>query len=102
MLGICGERLLVPELCILIAAELAAGIADVIGHVRMVVPFQRPQRGNARFVFAALNQIVSMPIAIEKVSLTLLLGTGGLLVVALRIGAFLIGGSRSRSRRVGP
>src|SRR3954465_5494152 len=100
MLGICGKRLLVPELRIVVAAKLAAGVADVISDVRVVVPFQRPQAGDPGFVFAAFNQIVSMPVAIEKVSLALLLGAGGLLVVALGVGAFLIGGSRSRRRRV--
>ena len=41
MVGIGGERLLVPELGVVVAAELAAGIADEIGDVRMVVVVER-------------------------------------------------------------
>ena len=37
MLGIGGQRLFVPELGVVVAAELAAGEADEIGNVRMIV-----------------------------------------------------------------
>jgi hypothetical protein len=42
MVRICFQGALVPDLRELVVAELAVGIADQIGYVRMIVMTERP------------------------------------------------------------
>src|SRR5271156_4750539 len=50
VVGIGGERSLVPEFGVVVAAELAASIANEIGHVGIVVLVERAQSGDPAFV----------------------------------------------------
>ena len=74
MVGIGGERVLVPVFGVVVAAELAAGVADERGDVGMFVMADRVQRRDAAFVIAAvIDQGVGGMVAGEEI-----LGGGGL------------------------
>ena len=68
MVGIRRQRPLVPELSVIVAAELTAGIADQRRHVGVVVIAQRQQRGDTRFIVAlVVDQRVGGVIAGEEI-----------------------------------
>src|SRR5690242_2678998 len=56
MVGIGGERLLVPDLRILVVAHLAVGIADVVGDIGMLVMADRVHRRDTFLVMAIDDQ----------------------------------------------
>src|SRR5262245_51910030 len=90
-----GERLLVPELRILVAAKLAAGIADEVGDLRIVVMAERVHGGNAGFVLAAHDQGARMLIAFAQLLLRSLL----LLVLLLALLGLALLAALIRARR---
>src|SRR5580692_9671227 len=67
MVGIGGQRLVVPVFGVVIAAELAAGVADQRRHVGVVVVAHRAQRGDAAGIIAlVVNQRIGLvPAAVE-------------------------------------
>src|SRR5262245_62317046 len=69
MVRVGGERLLVPELRVLVAAELAAGVTDEIGDLGIVVVVQRPHGGDAGLVLAFLDQRARLVVALAQLLL---------------------------------
>src|SRR5208282_6401428 len=68
MVRIGGERALVPGLGVVIAAELAAGVADQGGDVGVVVVAERPQGGDACDIIAlVVNQRVGAVVARQEI-----------------------------------
>src|ERR1700756_1477948 len=68
MVGIGSKSALVPDLGVVITAELAAGIAEERRHVRVVVIAERMQRGDAAFVIAlVVDQLIGGVIAVQKI-----------------------------------
>src|SRR5262249_61648765 len=111
-----GERLLVPDLGVAIAAKLAAGIADIVGDIRMLVVAKRAERDDRGLVLVALDQAIGVTVAFTEVPFALFLafrlfvllialGVTALLR-ALRLGRFLVvgllvfAGLRHRRRRL--
>src|SRR5215469_11220502 len=90
MLRIGSECLLVPVFGVVIAAELAAGIAEEGGDISIVVITYGPQRGDAALVvFLVINHRISRKIAVEEffgraalVGLLLGVGLAGRLIAA--------------------
>src|SRR3954452_4051183 len=61
------ERALVPGLRQLVVAELAIGVADQIGHVRMIVMTERLELDNGVGIFiAVIDRRISGAIALHK------------------------------------
>src|SRR5262245_9996583 len=56
VVGIGGERLLVPALRVVVVAKLAVGVADVVRDIGMLVVAERMHCGDAVLVIAAKNQ----------------------------------------------
>ena len=80
MVGIGGKRPFVPSLGIVVAAELAAGIADQRRDVGIVVVAERPKRGDAGEIIAlVINERVGGVVAGES-SAQLLLSFFGFLL----------------------
>src|SRR5262249_18222950 len=91
VVGIGGQRLLVPVLPILVAAELAAGIADEVGDLGIVVVADRPHGGDAVLVMAAHDQRARVLILLAQLALVLFLFLLALLLLALLALALLVG-----------
>jgi ferredoxin len=91
VVGIGGERLVVPFLRLVVVAELAVGIADVIGDVGVLVLAKRMHGGDAAFVVAGQDLGAGGAVAAQEllVSLLMLLLFGGvaafLLFLALSV-----------------
>src|SRR2546430_615450 len=68
-----GERLLVPVFGVVVAAELAAGEADIVRDVRMVVVTERAERDDGGLVLLALDQVIGLTVTVAEIPLTLLL-----------------------------
>ena len=66
MIGIGGERLLVPDLRLIVIAKLAVGVADVVCDVRMLVLAERMHRGDAAFVIAGEDCLARGAIAAQE------------------------------------
>src|SRR6185369_7246416 len=94
VLGIGGQRALVPDFGVVVAAELAARIADQIGDVRVFVVAKRLQRGDTRHVVVLLvDDGMRGLVAVDELLLRLLfLFFGGLLLAGFFRG--LIGARR--------
>src|SRR5206468_1129614 len=82
-----GERPLVPDLGVLVAAELAAGVADQVGDIGVVVVAERLQLVDGGDVFVTLvDHRVRRLVAVDELLLgflvflfwLLLFGVGGL------------------------
>ena len=92
--GIGGERPLVPDLGVVVAAELAAGIADQVGDVGVVVMAERFQLVDAGGVVVALvDHRMRGLVAVDELLL-------GFLLVLLRRLLFLVGLGRSSAPRL--
>src|SRR5262245_36564735 len=97
-----GERLFVPDLGVAIAAKLAAGIADIVGNVRMLVVAERAERDCRGLVLVALDQAIGVTVALAEIPLALLLAFRLLVLLvalglvalfrALRLGRLLLVG----------
>src|SRR5262245_36837243 len=83
MVRVGGERLLVPELRVLVAAELAASVTDEIGDLGIVVVAEGMHGGDAGLVLALLDQRARLVVALAQILL-------GLLVLLLLLRALLL------------
>src|SRR5262249_48363659 len=85
VIRIGGERLLVPDLGVFGAAELARGEADQIGDVRMLVMAKRLQRNDAAsIILRVIDQRIGFLVAVEELIVGFLARIG--LGIRLRIG----------------
>src|ERR1700688_3065772 len=95
-----GERLVVPIFGVVVAAELAAGVADQRGDIDVVVVAHGAQRGDAADIVAlVVDQRVGLVPVIEE-----LVGRAALLLLGLMLGgrgAGRLRGLRRRRRAVG-
>jgi hypothetical protein len=82
------ERLFVPDPGGFVIAELAIGIADVIGDFGAVVVTERPEGGDGRFVLAVEGERARRAIAVDELLLGFLLG---LLLLRSLAGILLVG-----------
>ena len=73
MVGVGFERGFVPDLRILEVAELAVGVADVIGDVGMRVAAERMHGGDAALIIAGEDQLPGGAIVTQKFRVGLLL-----------------------------
>src|SRR3954471_19332298 len=92
-----GECALVPDLGILVAAELAAGIADQVGDIGVVVTAERLQlvdRGGV--VVALVDHRVRRLVAVDELLLGLLLVLFRRLLFLVGLGGLRRGGFRLR------
>src|SRR6185437_3705619 len=99
VVGVGGERLLVPELGVVVVAELAMRVADVVRDVRMLVVAERVHRGDAVLVTAAENQKSRRAVVVQKFllrELSLLLFDHIVLLLFLFLAAAVVG----RRRRI--
>ena len=70
MVGIHGERFVVPVFGIVVAAELAAGIADERGDIGMVILAERAQRRDpVNVIGLVVNERVGRVVVFEEVLL---------------------------------
>src|SRR6516162_9659421 len=66
--GICGKRLVVPIFGVVIAAQLAARIAEQCRYVGIVVVLQGAERGDAALIIVfVVNQCISGMITVDEV-----------------------------------
>src|ERR1051325_7316267 len=94
------ERALVPDLGILVAAELAAGIADQVGDIRVVIVAERFELVDAgRVVVLLVDHRVRGLVAVDELLLGFLLLLGGFFLLLGGLGGALVG--RCRLRRGG-
>src|SRR5262245_405284 len=100
VLGIGGERAFVPNLGVVVAAELAARIADQVGDVRVVVVAKRLQRGDTRHVIVLLvDDGMRGLVAVDELLLRLLLLLLGGLLLAGFLGRLVSVGRGLRAGR---
>src|SRR5689334_17202522 len=66
VVGIGGERLLVPDFRVFILAELAVGVADVIGDIGMLVVADGVHGGDAALIVADENHFARGAIVAQK------------------------------------
>src|SRR5262249_20648793 len=91
-----GQRLLVPVFGVVVAAELAAGVADEGGDIDIVVIAHGAQRRDAAFVVAlVVDQRIGLVPAVEE-----LFGRAVLFLLCLLLGIGAAG--RRRAFRRGP
>src|SRR5262249_51705506 len=74
---------LVPVFRILVAAELAAGIADEVGDLRIVVIAERMHGGDPGLVLSAHDQRAGVLVLLAQLALLLLLFLRSLLLLVL-------------------
>src|SRR4051812_38588654 len=92
-----GERLFVPDLGVVVAAELAAGIADQVGDVGVVVMTERFQLVDRAGVFVALvDHRVRRLVAVDELLLGFLLVLFRRLLFLVGLGGLRRGGFRLR------
>src|SRR5262249_53268588 len=98
MLRIGGERLLVPDLGVVGAAELAAGISDQVRDVGIFVMAECVQHDNGvGIILLLVDHAIGEPIAVEEGLLGFLLRR----LFLLSSGAAVGRGGRRRERRAG-
>src|SRR5579864_9441937 len=90
-----GERLVVPIFGVVVAAELAAGVADQRGDIDVVIIAHGAQRRDAAYIVAlVVDQRVGLVPVVEE-----FLGRAGLLLLGLVLGGRGAGRLRGLRRR---
>src|SRR5271155_3472320 len=68
VIGVGGERLVVPVFGVVVTAKFSAGVADYRRHIRVVVIAHRAQRGDAALVVAlVVDERVSGVVAGQEI-----------------------------------
>ena len=88
MVGIGLERRLVPELGLVVPAQLAVGVADIIGDVGMLVMAERVHGGDAGVVPSGQDQFTGGAVVAQE--FRLLFSQSELLLLLLDGAAFLV------------
>src|SRR5262245_37618717 len=61
------QRALVPDLRLLVVAELAVGVADQVGDIGIVVMVERPELADRAFVIVAVvDRRIGLSIALDE------------------------------------
>src|SRR5205807_1466700 len=71
VLGIDGERLFVPDAGKLVVAELAVGIADIVGDLGALRPIERLERRDALFILSVEDERPGGMVAVDEFLLRL-------------------------------
>jgi hypothetical protein len=68
MIGVSGERAFVPKLGVVVTAELAASVADQVGHIRIVVEAESARCRNPSDIIAlAIDQRVRCVVTRQEI-----------------------------------